>query len=38
MNRDELKIAVENGNIEWQIHALERMMEREITRKMLKKY
>jgi len=36
MNRDELKIAVENGNIEWQRHALERMMERRISRKAVK--
>ena len=32
MNRDQLKRAVENGQIEWQRHALERMMEREISR------
>jgi len=32
MNRDKLKIAVENGRIEWQRHALERMMERDISR------
>ena len=32
MNRDKLKEAVENGNIEWQRHALERMMERGISR------
>jgi hypothetical protein len=36
MNRDELKIAVENGNIEWQRHALERMMERKIPREAVK--
>ncbi len=30
MNKEKLKIAVENGYIEWEKHALERMMEREI--------
>jgi len=33
MNREELKEAIENGNnIEWQRHALERMMERKISK------
>ena len=37
MNREQLKIAVENVHIEWQRHALERMMEREISRDIVKK-
>jgi hypothetical protein len=37
MNIDSLKIAVENGNIGWQRHALERMMERGISREIIKK-
>ena len=37
MNRDQLKIAIENGYIEWQRHALERMMERGISREIVKK-
>lgn len=36
MDRDKLKIAVEDGNIEWQRHALERMMERGISRSTVK--
>ena len=36
MNRIRLKIAVENGCIEWQRHALERMMERGISREIVK--
>ena len=36
MDREQLKIAVENGNIEWQRHALERMMERRISRDTVK--
>ena len=36
MNRKLLQNAVKNGNIEWQRHALERMMERGITRKLVK--
>ena len=32
MNRDNLLIAIENSRIEWQRHALEQMMEREISR------
>lgn len=36
MNREQLKIAVENGNVEWQRHALERMMERGISRDVVK--
>jgi len=31
---EQLKIAVKNGNIEWQRHSFERMMEREISRKL----
>ena len=37
MNRNKLKIAIEKGCIEWQRHALERMMERGISRKIVKK-
>ena len=37
MNRARLKIAIENGLIEWQRHALERMMERDILRESVKK-
>ena len=29
MDRDKFLIALENGYIEWQRHALEQMMERE---------
>lgn len=36
MDRDKLKIAIENGNIEWQKHAFERMMERIISREVVK--
>lgn len=36
MDRYKLKIAVEKGCIEWQRHALERMMERSISRKTVK--
>jgi hypothetical protein len=36
MNRDQLKEAVQKGMIEWQIHALERMMKRGISRKIVK--
>jgi hypothetical protein len=36
MNRDALKNAVTTGTIEWQRHALERMMEREISREIVK--
>ncbi len=36
MDRDKLQIAVENGYIEWQRHALEQMMEREISRETVK--
>jgi hypothetical protein len=32
MDREKLKKAISHGNIEWQRHALERMMERGITR------
>lgn len=36
MNKDQLKISIENGYIEWQRHALERMMERGISRESVK--
>ncbi len=36
MNNDEIKIAVENGHIEWQKHALERMLQRGISRDIVK--
>lgn len=36
MNQDEIKIAVEKGRIEWQKHALERMMERGISKDLVK--
>jgi hypothetical protein len=36
MDREKLQIAIENGNIEWQRHALERMMERGISREIVK--
>ena len=36
MNSDEIKSAVENGNIEWQKHALERMLQRGISRDIVK--
>jgi hypothetical protein len=32
MNREKLGIAIRSGNIEWQRHSLERMLERGITR------
>ena len=34
---DKLKNAVENGRIEWQKHALERMLQRGISRDMVKR-
>ena len=37
MDRNKLKIAVEKGYIEWQRHALERMMGRGISRETVKK-
>ena len=37
MNIDQLRIAIENNNIEWQRHALERMLERGISREIVKK-
>ena len=37
MDRNKFKIAIEDGNIEWQRHAFERMMEREISREIIKK-
>jgi hypothetical protein len=36
MNRDILQNAVKKGSIEWQRHALERMMERGISRETVK--
>ncbi|MBI5203641.1 MAG: DUF4258 domain-containing protein [Nitrospirae bacterium] len=36
MDQKALKIAIENGNIEWQRHSLERMLERGISRAMVK--
>jgi len=36
MDRDRLIEAVQNGRIEWQTHALERMMKRGITREIVK--
>ncbi|OGP08439.1 MAG: hypothetical protein A3G39_04240 [Deltaproteobacteria bacterium RIFCSPLOWO2_12_FULL_43_16] len=36
MDRDNLLIALENGYIEWQRHALEQMMERGIPRETVK--
>ncbi len=36
MKKDELVRAVQNGSIEWQNHALERMLERGISRAMVK--
>jgi len=32
LNRDILQAAIENGRIEWQRHALERILERNISR------
>ncbi|MDO8748093.1 MAG: DUF4258 domain-containing protein [Candidatus Omnitrophota bacterium] len=37
MDREKLSIAIINGRIEWQRHALERMAEREIFRDTVKK-
>ena len=37
MNRDELRISIKDCHIEWQRHALERMMERGVSREMVKK-
>lgn len=34
---EKIKIAVEKGNIEWQKHALERMLERNICRSSVKR-
>jgi len=36
VDRRKLKIAVENGNIEWLKHSLERMFERGISREIVK--
>ena len=36
MNKNNLKISINNWSIEWQRHALEQMMERCITRKAVK--
>lgn len=37
MDREGLKRAIESDSIEWQRHALERMMERGISREIVKK-
>lgn len=37
MDREGLKRAIESDSIEWQRHALERMMERGIYREIVKK-
>lgn len=36
MTKDDVARAIQNGSIEWQKHALERMFEREISRDMVK--
>jgi len=36
MDRDRLREAIQNGMIEWQTHALERMMKRGISREIVK--
>jgi hypothetical protein len=36
MDREKLINAVQNGKIEWQTHALERMMKRGISREIVK--
>jgi hypothetical protein len=36
MDREQLINAVRNGRIEWQTHALERMMKRGISREIVK--
>ncbi|MGB9716465.1 MAG: DUF4258 domain-containing protein [Thermodesulfovibrionales bacterium] len=36
MDRDKLRAAIEDSKIEWQRHALERMMERGISRDTVK--
>ena len=36
MGKKEIQIAIENGKIEWQRHALERMMQRGISRETVK--
>lgn len=36
MNKEQLKIAIKNGYLEWQRHAFERMMERGISRESVK--
>lgn len=36
MNLDQVKSAVEAGNIEWQKHSLERMLERGVSRAQVK--
>ena len=37
MDRDKIRTAIESGRIEWQRHALERMMERGISQEIVKK-
>jgi hypothetical protein len=36
MNRDQLREAIQKGMIEWEIHALERMMKRGISREIVR--
>jgi hypothetical protein len=36
MDKDRLREAIQNGMIEWQTHALERMMKRGISREIVK--
>ena len=36
MDRDKLRTAIDDGNVEWQKHALERMLERGISRSAVK--
>jgi hypothetical protein len=36
MDKERLIEAIRNGNVEWQIHALERMMKRGISSKIVK--
>jgi len=38
MDIDKLTVAIENGKIQWQRHALERMMEKGISINTVKKY
>ena len=36
MDKEKLRTALENGYVEWQRHALERIIERGISRKAIK--